>query len=334
MENPSTSNPITNIGERSSEKIKKTVSTLFDNQIASSETSPSTTINELGNQLKGIGSLISTKSSVDNSLKNKFTGNNNIQRLEERADSLKYQYHEYYDHLQGFANLFDPTVARQYAHTFFVETLFMLCDNATKKYRQEQLESMFKQFNSACNVNNLSQLGYWTNEEVMIDKTFTQTNEEKYNNFVTGLTADVTAQHEVNIQMITIDHNMRFDYLNSQLELINNVVNQQDVLIDSLKSWSHYLNKQAQEYAQLYETLSTQMTTYKRKDVFDIQESNSLDIWNKWSTFIFWMLVVIFVLMLVVQHYRSLASIASEAEKRLNDTASKAYNAITQVKTK
>jgi len=257
---------------------------------------------------------------------------NSMTNLSTRAESVKYKYHDYFKHIHGFNELFEPSVARQYAHTFFVETFWMLCDNATDKATYEQLYEVLKETSGAyCNGSpQLFEQLQWRHK----DTTVQQTPTEIYNNFVTGLTADVEAQHFVNIEMLTIDYNLRSDYLLSQQKLIDTVVQQQDVLIESLQAWSHYLDKQAQEYAQLYETLSTQMTTYKRKDVFDIQESNSLDIWNKWSTIIFWTMVVIFVLMVVVQHYRSLSSMAGKAEQQFKDTATKAYHAITQVKSK
>ena len=319
-----------------------TPNTGLNDAIARNPSAPNT-ITQMSNQLKNIGSVIGSQpqTSYDklNSTVFQNQQNNSIGNLEARAEGNQYKYHEYFKHIHGFEQLFDPSIARQYAHTFFVETLYMLCANATDEATLEQVLlnynalksdiTNFRQQPSACPPS-------WI---PLVDVTKTRTQiaqspQEQYKNFVTGLTSDVRAQHSVNMNMLVIDSDMRKEYLDSQLTLITTVAEQQNGLIESLTAWSHYLNQQAQEYAHLYETLSTHMTTYKRKDVFDIQESKSLDVWNDWSSKFFWLLVVVLVLMLVVQHYRSLSKLAGDAEKHLKDTASRAYDAITHVESK
>lgn len=301
----------------------------FGNLIAGSSTSP-TTLTQMSNQLKHIGSVIDNQQAAYNAMNTQMTTVNAVPNLEIRASSQKYPYHNYYDHIHGFSQLFDPTIARQYAHTFFVETLFMLCDNATDEVTYKELILYINLIPNMFTGCSSSPPPLPTQEAKQVP----QTVEEKYTNFVIGLTAEVEGQHSVNMTMLTIEFNMREEYLKSQKTLIDSVVNQQEVLIESLIEWSHYLDKQAQEYAYLYEELSTKMTTYKRKDVFDVQESNSLDVWTNWSTILFWVLVVVLMLMFVVQHYRSLSSMAEQAEQHLKDTASKAYDAITHAKSK
>lgn len=299
-------------------------------QIANFDTSPtSNTFNNMLNEIGSASMIQSTNPLESVQQKNPifFQGSNDPSKLNTSAGGTSYPYHEYYKHIHGFSQLFDPNIARQYAHTFFVETLFMLCDNVTNEQSFEEIIHYVKTTTN-CDSSKLPKKGKYnyTGENILPQQV-----EKKYENFSIGLIADVTAQHEVNMTLQGIDFKTRQSYLEDQLEVITKMTGQQNILIDSLTHWSNYLDEQAQEYAHLHETISTKMTTFKRKDVFDIQESNSLEIWNKWSTIIFWVLVIIFVLMLVVQHYRSLSNMASQAEQQFKDTASKAYDAITQV---
>ena len=309
--------------------VKLSTDEFMGDQIETEQKLPTrNTFNKMLNQIGNSASMIQSTNPMSEIQKqhNKFfQGKNSITNLNNLAQNQSYPYYEYYQHIHGFSTLFDPKVARKFAHTFFVETLFMLCDNVTDQDTYRDVIVYLNSYNLQCK------------SPISIDQgqkqvnTFPQSITQKYDNFSVGLLADVTAQHEVNMKLQDIDYQTRESYLEDQLDVITRMTEHQKNLIDSLTHWSNYLDEQAQEYAHLHETISTKMTTFKRKDVFDIQESNSLEIWNKWSTIIFWVLVIIFVLMLVVQHYRSLSNMASQAEQQFKDTASKAYDAITQV---
>jgi hypothetical protein len=225
-----------------------------------------------------------------------------------------YKHAAYFKQISPYGKLYDPTTVRKVAHDFAVEYLWMLCESG----KTDDIQQYAQEF---CGVDVGFSLDFGEQP---------QSKAEIQKLFMTAMTADVRAQHEVNMIMLDIDSKARLKYLEHQYGIIDTMVGQQEALVSSLNDWSTYMDAQAEEYAQLYDRLSAATATYRRKDVFDTKDLTSLDKWNSWNTVVFWILVVIMVLMVMVNYFQTFASLARSVETQVKHSASQALDAIRQ----
>jgi hypothetical protein len=225
-----------------------------------------------------------------------------------------YKHAAYFKQISTYGGLYDPTTVRRVAHDFAVEYLWMLCESGKK-------DDIYQYAQEFCGIDLGFSLDFGEKP---------QTQAEIKALFETAMVADVRAQHDVNMIMLDIDSKARLKYLEHQYGIIDTMVGQQEALVSSLNDWSTYMDAQAEEYAQLYDRLSAATATYRRKDVFDTKDLSSLDKWNSRNTVLFWILVVILALMVTVNYFQSLASLARNVETQVKHSASQAMDAIRQ----
>lgn len=208
-----------------------------------------------------------------------------------------YKHKEYYNKISAYDRLRDQAAMRTVSHNFAVEKLWMLCESGQKSETNKFVYEY-------CGKD------YQWDEATTTEKV---TEADAKSKFVTILQLDLQAQHDVNMTLLEIDHSARKQYLEEQLRLVEHMVAQQNTLVQSLKDWSHYMNQRADDYSKLYERLTVMMNTTKRKDVFEVKDLRALDGWNFFLTNVFWLVVVVFVVLIVVQHYAKLSARASQA---------------------
>ena len=220
-----------------------------------------------------------------------------------QADTT-YKHKDYYNKISAYNRLRDQAAIRTVSHNFAVEKLWMLCESGQKS----ETDRFVYEY---CGKD------YQWDEATTTEKVTDADAERK---FVDLLKQDLQAQHDVNVRLLEIDHIARKQYLEEQLRLVEHMVAQQFTLIQSLKDWSHYMNQRADEYSKLYERLNVVMNTTKRKDVFEVKDLRALDGWNRFLTNVFWTVVVLFVVLIVVQHYMKLSARASSQSSSSDGT--------------
>jgi len=213
---------------------------------------------------------------------------------------------DYREHIAGHAKLLEQTFVRKIAHNFAVEQLWIYCITGE---RNKIDEFTFK----------------YCGKDYEWDKTDTDNAEplstpQAEEEFIRVLLLDIEAQHDVNTHLMQMDFEARRAYLENQTKIITDMVEQQTVLAQSLKDWSHYMDSRADEYAKLYERLEVVTNTTKRRDVFETKDLRALDGWNQLMTNVFWLLLVVLLVMVVVQHYTELSSMAAQAQEKMRDS--------------
>ena len=230
--------------------------------------------------------------------------------LTSRADDSEttYKHKEYFNQISAYERLREANVMRRISHNFAVERLWMLCESG----QQSKTEKFVYDY---CGKT------YEWDDSVRTTKSLT--NEEATTKFVDALKLDLQAQHDINVKLLEIDHTARKQYLEEQLQLVQKMVQQQGILIQSLNDWSHYMDQRADEYSQMYERLSVVINTTKRKDVFEVKDLRALDGWNRMLTSIFWVFVIVLLVMVVVQHYRELSAMAKQVKEKIPDLSAR-----------
>ena len=229
-----------------------------------------------------------------------------------------YAHVDYYNKISSYAMLRDSAVMRNISHNFAMEYLMMLCASGKESQITQYIYKYCGRdytWQNPSDANNLDKAGI---SEL----------------FMKGTNADIDAQHDVNLTLLDVEFQARKQYLAGQLSLIESMVLQQEALIQSLGDWSHYLDQQAQEYAEIYERLNVLMNTNKRKDVFEVKDLQSLDKWNTITVNAFWVLLVILIVMIVVQNYSSITSSLNNAQQKIQSIAEQTIVRDTQSNTK
>jgi hypothetical protein len=265
-------------------------------------------LDNLSGVIRDVGGIVDTAKDVRMELQA-------VKKLPSSISSVRepgYKHAAYFKQITPYGRLYDPTTVRKVAHDFAVEYLWMLCESG-------QTDDVQKFAHEFCGVDAGFSLDFGEQP---------QTQADIRELFRTAMAADVRAQHDVNMIMLDIDSKARLKYLEHQYDIINIMVGQQEALVGSLNDWSTYMDAQAEEYAQLYDRLSAATATYRRKDVFDTKDLSSLDKWNSRNTAVFWILVVMLVLMVTVNHYQSFVSLARSVETQVKQSASQALEAI------
>jgi hypothetical protein len=257
-------------------------------QVASAQTQ----LQNIDSSTIGVKSLTNRHTDVYSS------GDGNNSRADEHAD--------YRDQIAGHAKLLDNTFVRKIAHNFAVEQLWMYCNtgerNKIDKFTFEYCGRNYE----------------W--DETETEKAEPLSTAQIETEFIRVLLLDIEAQHDVNKNLMQMDFEARKAYLDNQIKLISDMVEQQTVLAQSLKDWSHYMDSRADEYAKLYERLEVVTNTTKRRDVFETNDLHALDGWNRLMTNVFWLLLVVLLVMVVVQHYSELSSMATRAKEKMRDS--------------
>ena len=234
----------------------------------------------------------------------------------------QYEHVDYYNKISSYAMLRDPKTTRNISHNFAMEYLMMLCASGQESKVTQYIQTF-------CLMN---QEFTWQSPKNTEIKQFSQ--EEIDTMFMDGVIADIDAQHDVNSTLLDIEYQARKQYLDGQFALIESMVLQQDALIQSLGDWSNYLDQQAQEYSELYERLNILMNTNKRKDVFEVNDLNSIDKWNKIIVNSFWVFLTILIVMIVVQNYTYMTSSLHNAQEKIQNLAEQSISNNTPADTK
>lgn len=213
-----------------------------------------------------------------------------------------YKHDDYYNKIGAYGTLRQKAEIRTISHNFAIEKMWML----TESGQQSKMEEFVYNY---CGENY-----EWGRESTTAQEGISD--DEAMNRFMDALKLDIKAQHDVNVSLMEIDHTVRKEYLQEQLNLVESMVDQQEVLIQSLSDWSHYMDQRADEYSQMYERLDVVTNTTKRKDVFEVQDLRALDGWNRFLTNVFWVLLVLLLVMVVVQHYTELSAMAKKLQSK------------------
>lgn len=120
---------------------------------------------------------------------------------------------------------------------------------------------------------------------------------------------------------------LRIQYVLGSFYTLNQVVQQQNSSIELLTQLSEYVNEQVTEYSTVYEQLSTLIATQERKMTFQTDDIQTLERWQFWCNVGFWVLVVFFVLMFIVDHMMDISQFTSDMDDRLKRAASAAGQA-------
>ena len=120
---------------------------------------------------------------------------------------------------------------------------------------------------------------------------------------------------------------LRIQYVLGSFYTLHQVVQQQNTSIELLTQLSEYVNEQVTEYSTVYEQLSTLIATQERKITFQTDDIQTLELWQFWCKVGFWVLVVFFVLMFIVDHMMDISQFTSDMDDRLKRAASAAGQA-------
>ena len=226
-----------------------------------------------------------------------------------------YKHNDYYNKIGAYGTLRQKAEIRTISHNFAIEKMWMLSESGQQSKMEEFVYSYCgKEYT-------------WGEESTTEKKDISE--DEATNRFMDALKLDIKAQHDVNVSLMEIDHTVRKEYLQEQLRLVGSMVDQQEVLIQSLSDWSHYMDQRADEYSQMYERLDVVTNTTKRKDVFEVQDLRALDGWNRFLTNVFWVLLVLLLVMVVVQHYTELSAMAKQLQSKTAVVADQATTTTT-----
>ena len=299
--------------------LLNTVGNTIDNAVNREPDISMESANDLIEQSNQIGT--SGKKALD-SLKNQ--PGFNYDAYKHYRDESKYKFNDYLELTKQYISLQEPSIIREVVHSFAIETIWMQIHSQREK--KELSHTVHNWIKSNCSTS--FDAGFTFDTVSYVDKcTDGIQNYEACNNlFLEALFASIRSQVQANTIMQDMYYEVRSKYLEQNVEFIKNITQQQKILIDSLQNWSDYLDLQAHEYANLYEQINSQMSTFKRKDVFEIEDIRSLEKWNSGMNVLFWILVVILVIMLVVQHFRKLSETANDATTAIQQTANNTLN--------